>query len=54
MDALAPQALTVRTRRPKTLKVANDGEIVRLTTPLEYRIRPQALMVLAPPPDWRR
>lgn len=53
MDALAPQALTVRTRRPKALKVANDGEIVRLTTPLEYRIRPQALTVLAPPPGWR-
>lgn len=53
MDALAPTALTVRTRRHKSLKVANDGEIVRLKTPLEYRIRPQALTVLAPPPDWK-
>lgn len=33
----------------RTLKVALDGEVRRLSTPLRYRIRPQALRVLAPP-----
>ena len=48
MDALAPQALTVLCRK-KNLKVANDGEIVKLKPPLEYCVRPRALAVLAPP-----
>jgi diacylglycerol kinase family enzyme len=50
MDALAPQSLTVLCRR-RTLKVANDGEIVKLKTPLEYSLRPLALTVLAPRTD---
>lgn len=34
----------------RRLRVANDGELVWLDTPLEYRIRPKALTVLAPKP----
>jgi diacylglycerol kinase family enzyme len=30
------------------LLVALDGEVVRMETPLEYRIRPGALRVLVP------
>jgi diacylglycerol kinase family enzyme len=30
------------------IKVALDGEVVLLTAPLEYRVRPEALAVLAP------
>lgn len=41
--------LWVETRK-SSLRVAADGEVVRMTLPLRYRIRPQALKVLAPPP----
>jgi diacylglycerol kinase family enzyme len=34
-------------RRP--LRVSLDGEVVRLATPLRYRVRPRALKVLVPP-----
>ena len=47
MDALAPRSLSVLCRR-RMLKVANDGEMVKLKTPLEYSLRPLALTVLAP------
>jgi diacylglycerol kinase family enzyme len=36
------------TTRARQLFVALDGEVQRLTTPLRYRIRPQALRVLLP------
>ncbi len=41
-------AATVGSRRP-ALDVAVDGEVMRLDTPLRYRIRPAALEVVAPP-----
>lgn len=34
-----------------TLAVSTDGETNRLATPLRYRIMPEALRLLAPPPD---
>jgi diacylglycerol kinase family enzyme len=37
----------IETRR-KTLKVSLDGEVVRIETPLHYRIRPAALRVIVP------
>ena len=40
--------LEVRTPR-RSLRVALDGELVRMEPPLRYRIRPRALRVLAPP-----
>lgn len=32
----------------RRVRVSTDGEVVRLTTPLHYRVRPGALTVLAP------
>lgn len=46
-DSLLVPALHVHTRKG-TLKVALDGEVVRLTPPLAYRIRPGALRLLVP------
>ena len=40
--------LTIESRRP-SMRVAFDGEIERLATPLEYRIRSRALGVVVPP-----
>jgi len=41
-------AVTIRSRKGM-LKAMVDGEIMNLTAPLEFRIRPLALSVLAPP-----
>jgi diacylglycerol kinase family enzyme len=38
----------IETRRPKRLRVATDGEVTVMTTPLHYRVRPGALRVLVP------
>lgn len=40
-------AVTLRTRHP-TVKTMFDGEVETLTSPLAFRIRPEALTVLAP------
>lgn len=39
----------VATTWRRSLRVALDGEVTRLPTPLRYRVRPRALRVLAPP-----
>jgi diacylglycerol kinase family enzyme len=39
--------LTISSKRPH-LRVANDGELLKLNTPLIYDIRPKALSVLVP------
>ncbi|HEX6201945.1 MAG TPA: diacylglycerol kinase family protein [Thermoanaerobaculia bacterium] len=41
--------LTVESDRPE-LDVFVDGELLRLATPISFRVRPGALTVLAPPP----
>jgi diacylglycerol kinase family enzyme len=46
LDVLCAREAVVRTRR--SVQVALDGEIVRLRSPLHYRIRPGALKVIAP------
>jgi diacylglycerol kinase family enzyme len=46
-DVLHSGELLVETRH-KRLRVATDGEVTVMNTPLRYRIRPGALMVLAP------
>jgi diacylglycerol kinase family enzyme len=48
LDLLAVNAATIETRRA-TLQVALDGEVASLRSPLEYRIRPAALIVAVPP-----
>jgi diacylglycerol kinase family enzyme len=40
--------LRIDTRRPVRTRVACDGEVVPMLTPLSYRTRPRALRVLAP------
>jgi len=47
LEVLELEELTVTTLR-RRLRVANDGEVERMTPPLRYRIRPGALTVLVP------
>jgi len=46
-ESVPTHELTIRYRRP-TLKVTVDGEVMRMRTPLRYRIRKDALTVAAP------
>jgi diacylglycerol kinase family enzyme len=46
-DVLALKEFTVRTRHAQ-LRVATDGEVTRMETPLHYRVRPGALRVIVP------
>jgi len=48
-DVLTAAKLDVETRH-KRLRVATDGEVTIMATPLRYRIRPAALTVLVPGP----
>ena len=41
-------SLTVNTRRRRRLRVAVDGEVIRLRAPLNYHLRPQSLNVCVP------
>ena len=45
--AMRAQAVTIQTRT-KRLRVAMDGEVEVIATPLEYKIRPGALSVIVP------
>ncbi len=47
LDLFRVAETVVETRR-RRVQVSLDGEVVTLRTPLEYRIRPAALQVLAP------
>jgi len=47
-DAICTTEVVIETRRPKRLRVATDGEVTVMTTPLHYRVRPGALRVLVP------
>jgi diacylglycerol kinase family enzyme len=47
-SALCTKEVWIETRRPKRLRVATDGEVNIMTTPLHYRVRPGALRVLVP------
>lgn len=46
-DVLATRHLVIETRHPR-IRVATDGEVTAMTTPLHYRIRPAALSVIVP------
>ena len=46
-EEIETETITITTRRKKIM-VALDGEVVRMYTPLEYRIVPQALTVIVP------
>lgn len=46
--ALRTQEVRIKTKH-KSMRVAYDGEVEVMPTPLDYRIRPGALRVIAPP-----
>ena len=46
-ESMAVPHLRIETRK-KSLRVALDGEVVRMTPPLDYQIWPKALKVIAP------
>lgn len=46
-DRVAATSVVIRTRHHR-MRVATDGEVVMMKTPLEYRIRPGALKVRLP------
>ena len=46
-DALCTKEIWIETGRPR-LRVATDGEVNIMPTPLHYRVRPAALNVLVP------
>ena len=50
LDRFLLAETTIELRRSR-VGVALDGEVTELTPPLEYRSRPRALRVLAPPPE---
>jgi diacylglycerol kinase family enzyme len=50
LEVVCARELVVHARR-RRLRVAMDGEIVRLDLPLRYRFREDALRVLVPSPD---
>jgi diacylglycerol kinase family enzyme len=47
-NAMCTKEVWIETRRAKRLRVATDGEVTIMTTPLHYRVRPGALSVLVP------
>ena len=48
-DALSAKEITIETRRRKQrLRVATDGEVTVMRTPLHYRVRPGDLRVVVP------
>lgn len=47
LEARELKKVTIHSRN-RRLRVANDGELLTLETPLRYRIRPKALTVLVP------
>jgi diacylglycerol kinase family enzyme len=49
-EALLATELQVETRHP-SIDVSSDGEVLRLESPLTYRIHPRALRVLVPAGD---
>ena len=48
-DMLSASSFVVKTGH-RSLRVAIDGEVNRMQTPLTYRVRPRALKVIAPAP----
>lgn len=48
LESFLARELLVETPGRRSLRVALDGEVVRMTAPLHYRIRPLALRVIVP------
>jgi diacylglycerol kinase family enzyme len=52
-DALCTKEIWIETRRTR-LRVATDGEVTVMNTPLHYRVLPGALRVLVPHSEARK
>ncbi|MCW5736452.1 MAG: diacylglycerol kinase family lipid kinase [Enhydrobacter sp.] len=57
VQSFRSQELEIISRRPRSMRVSLDGEVVRMKTPLRYRTRPGSLRVycdtpVAPMPSW--
>jgi len=48
LESFAARELQAETPGRRSVRVAIDGEVVRMTTPLLFRTRPQALRVIVP------
>lgn len=48
ISVLSSDRLTIHVQRKRKLWVMNDGELIRLKTPLHYRIHTRSLKVLSP------
>jgi diacylglycerol kinase family enzyme len=48
-DALCTKEVWIETRRTR-MRVATDGEVTIMKSPLHYRVRPAALRVIVPKP----
>ena len=48
LESFAARELRVETPGRRSLRVALDGEVVVMTAPLHYRVRPMALRVIVP------
>ena len=46
IESFALRSLTVMTRRPRELRVATDGEVVRMRTPLRFALAPKPLLLM--------
>jgi diacylglycerol kinase family enzyme len=52
VESFALRSLTVMTRRPRELRVATDGEVVRMRSPLRFSLAPRHLRLMkAPAPE---
>jgi diacylglycerol kinase family enzyme len=47
-DTFASGEMWIETPRSRTVRVAADGEITMLPTPLHYKVAPGALKVIVP------
>jgi diacylglycerol kinase family enzyme len=48
LKVLEAEEVFVQAKHDRSVKVANDGEVLTLRSPLHYRIRPKALRVIVP------
>jgi diacylglycerol kinase family enzyme len=47
-DMVLASELQIGTKGQRALDVTMDGEVIKMTSPLHYKIRPKALRVMVP------
>ena len=53
VDSLALRSITIGTRHARRIKVATDGEVVWMQSPVRITVAPQPLRMMLPPPEER-